>query len=336
MITFLIIRFSSIGDIVLTTPVVRCLKKQVENSRIIYLTKESFKPVIEHNPYIDKKLYYKGNLKETVDYLLNEERIDYVIDLHHNLRSSIVKRKLNLPAFAFKKLNFEKWLMVHFKKNRLPDKHIVDRYLETTKVFDIENDGQGLDYFIDEESSNLPEDWDTKFNNQPFMAMVIGANHFTKQIPTRQMSEIIDAVKQPVVLLGGPADTERAMEVSTQASYNNITNTCGKSTLNQSAYLVQKAHVVVTPDTGLMHIAAAYKKNIVSVWGNTIPEFGMYPYQANNESRIFQVKGLKCRPCSKIGYASCPKKHFNCMEKQDIPAMVAHIHALFTKHKNNS
>ncbi|RTQ44044.1 glycosyl transferase, partial [Hymenobacter gummosus] len=63
--------------------------------------------------------------------------------------------------------------------------------------------------------------------------------------------------------------------------------------------------------TGQMHIAAAFRKEIISVWGNTVPEFGMYPFRT--EFRALEVEGLGCRPCSKIGYEKCPQGHFRCM-----------------------
>ena len=90
-----------------------------------------------------------------------------------------------------------------------------------------------------------------------------------------------------------------------------VYNACGKFNLNQSASLLKEAVVVFSHDTGLMHIAAAFGKKIYSIWGNTIPEFGMYPYRT--QFVIFENKKLKCRPCSKIGFDSCPKKHFKCM-----------------------
>ena len=116
------------------------------------------------------------------------------------------------------------------------------------------------------------------------------------------------------MLLGGKEDRENGEKVK-NATGENIFNTCGKYNINQSASLIQQAHKVITHDTGLMHIAAAFKKEIISVWGNTIPEFGMYPYLADPRSKIVEVKGLSCRPCSKIGYEKCPKGHFNCMNK---------------------
>ncbi|NBC82751.1 MAG: glycosyl transferase [Bacteroidetes bacterium] len=325
--TFLVVRFSSIGDIVLTTPVIRCLKQQVEGSRIIYLTKSAFEPIVKNNPFIDRYILFKESISDVRSDLANE-RIDFIIDLHHNLRTGILKRKLKLPALAFNKLNREKWLLTNFKIDNMPPKHIVDRYLETTYFFDVENDQKGLDYFITEED-RIDLNKEGLNNQTPYLAIVIGANHYTKQIPSDLLGTIIDEVNQPVVLLGGPDDTEKAKEIAALTSNQTTINTCGRMSINQSAYILQQAHCILTPDTGMMHIAAAFKKNIISVWGNTDPRFGMYPYMPGGQSKMFEVKGLKCRPCSKIGYNKCPKKHFKCMRDQDIKGIINGIKQLF-------
>ena len=311
---FLIIRFSSIGDIVLTTPVVRCLKQQVEDAEVHYLTKKQFAPVLSSNPYIDKIHLLDDNLSEIVPQL-KKEHFDYLIDLHKNLRTFLVKNRLNVLTFSFDKLNVQKWLLVNFKMNRLPDVHIVDRYLKSVTLFDVKNDNQGLDYFIPPEDemevSSLPEDF-----SGGYIAFVIGAKHVTKQLSDDKIISICNRLQLPVILLGGEEDREKAARI-TGAVKGNILNACGKYSINQSASLVKQARAVITHDTGLMHIAAAFNRKIISVWGNTIPGFGMYPYMTNSESEIIQVEGLKCRPCSKIGYEKCPKGHFNCMMKID-------------------
>jgi ADP-heptose:LPS heptosyltransferase len=310
----LIIRFSSIGDIVLTTPVVRCLKTQVEDAEVHFLTKKAFVSILTNNPYIDKLHVLDDSLNKTIK-KLREEEFDYIIDLHHNLRTLIVKNKLRLLAFSFNKLNIEKWLMVTFKINRLPNIHIVDRYLQTTKLFDITNDQKGLDYYIspnDEvDITQIPE----PFRNG-YLGFVIGAKHSTKKMPTEKIISLLKKLQLPVIILGGKEDIAEGDAIE-KASDGSCFNACGKYNLGQSASLVKQATVIITHDTGLMHIAAAFKKKIVSLWGNTIPEFGMYPYMPHSDSQIIEVKGLKCRPCSKIGYAQCPKKHFNCMNQMD-------------------
>ncbi len=309
-VKFLIIRFSSIGDIVLTTPVIRCLKKQLEGSIVHYATKQQYLPVIKANPYIDKIHCLNNKLSDLINEL-KAEKFDYIIDLHHNLRTFCIKSRLRVFDFSFNKLNIEKWLLVNFKINRLPDIHIVDRYLQTLSLFDITNDNQGLDYFIPESEktdlSMLPDD----FRNG-YIALVIGAKHYTKKMPLKKLINLCNLLTHPVVLLGGN-DEMPAGETIKNNTKIPVFNACGKMSINQSAYLIQQARVVITPDTGLMHIAAAFRKKIISIWGNTIPEFGMYPYMPDSASQIIEVKGLRCRPCSKIGYQACPKKHFRCM-----------------------
>jgi ADP-heptose:LPS heptosyltransferase len=328
-VKFLIIRFSSIGDIVLTTPVVRCLKEQVEGAEVHYVTKKQFASILTPNPYIDKVHILDGSLNKLIGEL-KLESFDYIIDLHHNLRSLIIKMRLRRLAFSFDKLNYEKWLMVHFKKNKLPNSHIVDRYLDTCNLFDIQNDNKGLDFFIETKNevpiSTLP----TSFLHG-YVALVIGAKHATKQMPDAKLAELCKKISHPVILLGGSEDKEKAELIIKLTSKESVFNACGKFNLQQSASLVKQAKVVVTHDTGLMHIAAAFKQRIISIWGNTIPEFGMYPYIPGFDQSIFEIKGLNCRPCSKIGYNSCPKTHFNCMNQQNVDSIAHECNGLYLK-----
>lgn len=314
MIKILIIRFSSIGDIVLTTPIVRCLKQQMHDVEIHYLTKSPFRGILEHNPHISKIHTIDKNVSEVISQL-KSENFNYIIDLHHNLRSTLVKLQLQKPSFTFNKLNFEKWLIVNFKINRLPKVHIVDRYMQTLIKLSITNDNKGLDYFI-------PAKDEIDLNQLPpafcggYTALVIGAKHFTKQLPQEKIISICKNVPGPIIVLGGKEDTARGEAISA-ALGEKIFNACGKYNLNQSASFIRQARKVISHDTGLMHIAAAFRKEIISVWGNTIPEFGMYPYMPHTNSKIMEVKGLNCRPCSKIGYPQCPKGHFKCMNTID-------------------
>ncbi len=319
-VKFLIIRFSSIGDIVLTTPVVRCLKQQVEGAVVHYLTKPQYASILENNPYVDK-VHVLKEYEETIKEL-KAEGFDYIIDLHKSLRSWRFKNRLKVMDFSFPKLNREKWLLVHLKKNKLPDIHIVDRYFEAVKLFDVSNDNKGLDFFIPEADMVNVQDFT---NTEPgkFVAFAIGGQHGTKKLPVEKIIEICSKIDMPVILLGGKEDFENGEKISN--SCNNSVNLCYKLRLNQSASVAKQSAVVISHDTGLMHIAAALKKNIVSVWGNTIPQFGMYPYLPGEKSKIFEVLDLKCRPCSKIGYSKCPEKHFDCMLKQNSGAISEYV-----------
>lgn len=315
----LVVRFSSIGDIVLTTPVLRCIKQQLKDVELHYVTKHNFLSVIENNIYVDKVFTIKDSLKDVIPQL-KKENYDYVIDLHHNVRTLRLKTALGKKSFSFNKLNWEKFLIVNFKKNKLPPIHIVDRYFETVQSLGVKNDGKGLDYFInDKDEIDIPSTLPTLFH-EDYSALVVGGSYFTKQIPINKLKEICTKSSLPLILLGGKEDAAIAEQVY-QFHKNKTINLCGKLNLNQSASIIQQANKVITSDTGLMHIAAAFKKDIISLWGNTIPEFGMGPYLAGNNSQILEVKGLSCRPCSKLGYKKCPKGHFKCMNDIEIKSI---------------
>lgn len=314
---FLIIRFSSIGDIVLTTPIIRCLKLQLPNAEVHFLTKKSFKGILESNPYIDKLLLLDESW-ELMMHELQQENYTHIIDLHHNLRTLRIKKALKVQAFSFNKLNIQKWLYTALKINTLPTQHIVDRNFETVKSFGVINDGKGLDYFIpskDEINAN-----DIPASHQfGYIGLVIGAALNTKKMPIHKIQALCSKINYPIILLGGLEDQHDGDRIAAIDDIK-IYNACGKFNLNESADLVRKAKLIITHDTGLMHIAAAFKKTILSIWGNTVPAFGMTPYygNANINNIIYEVNKIGCRPCSKIGFKTCPRNHFKCMELQDI------------------
>ena len=328
MVKFLIIRFSSIGDIILTTPVVRLLKQQIEDSEIHFLTKPQYASMLESNPNIDKLHLLSENINETVA-RLKEAEFDYLIDLHHNLRTAMIKNRLKIIAFSVNKINIRKWLLVNLRINRMPDRHMVDRNLDTIRFFDVSDDGKGLDYFIPPAEEVDPSSLGKAFGNG-YIALAIGAQHETKKMPVDKLIEMLSMIEHPVVILGGPEDKNTADAICNALPAGSILNTCGMFSINQSASLVRQAKLIITHDTGMMHVAAAFGKKILSLWGSTDPVFGMYPYLADPDSVIFEVKGLKCRPCSKIGYSKCPKGHFNCMMKQDVERIAETANRLFT------
>ncbi|MDH5609939.1 MAG: glycosyltransferase family 9 protein [Cyclobacteriaceae bacterium] len=325
----LVLRFSSIGDIVLTTPVVRALKTQLDEAEVHYATKKQYAPLLAENPYVDKVHVLEDSLVALLKEL-DKEGFDAIIDLHHNLRTLLIKTALRKPSFSFDKINFRKWLFVNFKWDRLPNLHIVDRYMACVAAFGIKKDSLGLDYFIPDKDQ-VENDWLPPSHQQGFVAVVIGAKFATKQLPFNRLIELCDRINNPIILLGGPEDTELGNQiehffarshqsrpyeevlVKKLGKGTRIFNACGKFNLNQSASLIQQSEVVFSHDTGLMHIAAAFRKKIFSIWGNTTPRFGMYPYKT--QFVIFENNKLQCRPCSKIGYGKCPKGHFKCMNE---------------------
>ncbi len=322
----LIIRFSSIGDIVLTTPVIRAIKTQIDNAEVHFCTKAAFEPLLSSNPYIDKIHLLEDSLTDLAN-KLKKESFDHIIDLHNNLRTRRLKKILKAESQSFDKLNWEKWLMVNFKINKLPNVHIVERYLEAAAPLGVKPDLLGLEYFIPEKDE-VEREWLPETHRKEFIAFAIGGQHETKKLPFKRMIELCDKINKPIILLGGKEDKTLGDRIADFFDRKHETedfkapleelnkkalvyNACGKFNINQSAAVIKMAQCVFTHDTGMMHIAAAFNKTIFSIWGNTIPEFGMYPYRT--KFTILETKNLGCRPCSKIGYNKCPKGHFKCM-----------------------
>lgn len=327
----LIVRFSSIGDIVLTSPVIRCVRQQT-GAEVHFLTKESFKGILEANPYISKVFTIRRKIGEVANALRNEH-YDAVIDLHHNLRTLQLRFSMpGTPFHAFDKANFKKWRMVRFKTQDSPIPHIVQRYLEAARPLGVQDDLEGLDYFIpagQEVSLEMAAQlFPTESKSRAlvkegrYYAFAIGAAHATKRMPAEKIAEICRQLDAPIILLGGAADQQAALDILELCGQEAVASACGTLSLHQSASIVRQARRVIAHDTGLMHIAAALRKELISIWGNTVPEFGMSPYYPPGTpvyNRQVQVRGLPCRPCSKIGFENCPQGHFRCMN--DIPAL---------------
>lgn len=319
---FLILRFSSIGDIVLTSPVVRCIKQQVNNAEVHFFTKKAFEPVIAHNPCIDKYFLLDQSISPILNQL-KEERYDAIIDLHHNLRTARIKLALRTRAYSFDKLNFQKFLLTHFQINKLPAVHIVQRYMDTVTTLGVTNDHAGLDYYI---ATSDAVDVSKAFglNKGAYLVYAIGGQHATKRLPTDMITAVVNRCKYPVVLIGNKEDGQQAHIILQNVKGNaHVIDACGRFSLNQSVSIVKQCKAAIVHDTAMMHVAAAYGKPVISVWGNTTPLFGMSPYYGNKNvpQHMAQVSNLNCRPCSKLGYEKCPKGHFNCMRMQDVDAI---------------
>lgn len=329
-----------------------------KGAEIHYLTKKPFKTIVASNPYISKVFTIDKKVSE-VRTALHKEKYDYIIDLHHNLRTFLVKWSMPfVKSYSFKKLNFQKWLLVNFKINRLPNQHIVDRYLETVSVLGVKNDYKGLDFFLTNEPTKkrFPPLEGAGGRENEYIALPIGAGRNTKALTVAKIVKICQSVSFPIVLLGGKQEMEKAEQIEkmlgeipspdplkwgrtayeTDSLENNksldsleenidsvvpqVINLVGKCSLSESAAIVKNATVVLTGDTGLMHIAAAFHKPIISIWGNTVPKFGMYPYypKGMDLNSFLEIKNLSCRPCSKIGFEACPKGHFKCIEQLEV------------------
>lgn len=311
----LIIRLSSMGDIVLTSPVIRCVKQQVPNSQLHFLTKRSFRELVNHSPYIDEVLIYN----DTTSFLdtLRQQHYDFVIDLQRNHLSSTLRHATKAPYAVYDKEDFRRSIVVLAKHNVLRYKHVVDRYFSAvTQSLQVHNDGLGLELFYPKDNNKAP----TLVPPVPYLLIACGAQHYTKQIPIEALQQIISKINGTIVLVG---DQQDAQKVEPLTLAPNVINRCGQTTLNQLAQLIDHATIVLTPDTGAMHIAAALRKNIIAIWGSTAPILGFTPYGVNAWNS--QAPDIHCSPCSKIGGHRCPRGHFRCMRHQPWDRIIDYI-----------
>lgn len=318
----LIIRLSSIGDILLTTPLLRCLRKAHPKAEVHYLTFDKNKDLLACNPHIDQVISFQKTLFQTYQ-LLKSNRYDYIIDLHNNMRSTVLKNLLFVKYATLKKENYLKNRIVLFKNKTIHVSHIVSRYIDTAKALNVVEDHLGLEFYFPDTFIEPP------LLREKYIVVVAGALKNTKQLPIQKLIDICKNVKIKMVLLGGKDEISRGSQLCSEIG-DQIINLCGKTNFFESAFYIKNASLVLTHDTGMMHLASAFKKIIFSVWGNTVPAFGMSPYKPNAQNVIYEVENISCRPCSRIGYAECPKKHFDCMQKQDTARIASDINAILS------
>ena len=315
----LIVRFSSIGDIVLTFPVVAAVKSLYPNCKIDYVTKKSFKVLLEGCPAIDHVFLLQDSL-QTLRREINFAQYDAILDLHNNIRSRMLLRFHLNKVFRFPKNNFEKWLLTTLKIFPKQRKHVVERYLSTLSGLESKwkIDTANNPYTI---PSSAQFDIQARFHFAPktYVSIAIGAQFATKRLPTDMLIDLVKKINGPVLLLGGEEDVASSKAILDACQGQNLISAVGVTNIHESAWLVKNTRALVTHDTGLMHIGASFDVPLHVIWGNTIRDFGMYPYRLEQEEVFhYEVADLSCRPCSKIGYQSCPKGHFSCMRKQEL------------------
>lgn len=328
----LVIRFSSIGDIVLASPVLRCIKKQIPGAELHFITKLSFKRVTENNPYVDRFFYFDGDNLDVLIEELQTENYDYIVDLHKNFRSAKIKSALKVKHYTIKKLSLQKFLLTRLNLNIMPHRHITQRSLDTVIPLGVTDDGLGLDYFIPDRDIVQGNDIPTS-HQAGFIAVVIGASYNTKKLPVHKLQELCYKIEHPIILLGGKEDAGAGRKIASVSPVK-IYNACGKFNLNESADLIRQSKLVISHDTGLQYIACAFKKQVLALWGATSPELQVEPYYGSlfmqqQTKPVYEniYLKLRCQPCSKYGGRHCPLEHFNCMENQDIDAIVQKVEA---------
>ncbi len=331
----LVVRLSAMGDLVVTTPILRVLHEQL-GSEVHLVTKAAFAPIVAHVPYISKLHLWSEGIVPA----LRSEGYDLVVDLHGSIRSHLLRIRLGVQTIGFRKRNVEK-LLLSRGVDLLGTQHLVDRYFAALRPAGVVDDGRGLDYFPTAEETAAAQAHTGDFS-EDYIAIVLGATHFTKRMPAELVAEVILRLGRPIVLLGGQDVLQLAAEVLTKVASRSgsgpggearVLDLCGALPLRHSIAVLAKAEAVIAGDTGLMHVAAALRKRMVVVWGNTAPSIGMYPYYPAGPQRMYrsaEVLGLGCRPCSRIGYAACPLGHFKCMREQRAGQIVSQMRELLS------
>ncbi|MCX8481142.1 MAG: hypothetical protein ORN58_04400, partial [Sediminibacterium sp.] len=227
----------------------------------------------------------------------------------------------------------KRFLFIHFKKKIIPPIHIVHRYLQAAKILNIIDDKEGLNFFLP--TNYIFNNGQVKLENT-FIVFSISASYFTKKLPAHKIISIINEINFNIVLIGGKEDINIATEITKKSINKNIQNFVGTGTLLDSAFIIKNSKAVISFDTGMQHIATAFKKKIFSIWGSTTPDLLMEPYLPfetafENKHENFIVPNLACQPCSVHGKNNCPKKHFNCMELQDVSNIVSKVNGFLEK-----
>lgn len=283
----------------------RSIKKKFPAAEIDFLLSREYTDVIRFNPYItsilelDKKKSPTGLIKE-----LSYKKYDVVIDLQNNIRSRRLTKSFNSRVVRFKKPSIKKLLLVKLKINLLrANKSIPELYAETFP--EVQLDSEGLDFYFQENS-------ETDKKGKKIVGLCPGARHYTKMWPAQFYIDLGNKLVKngyQVHLLGGGADIKVCESIS--AEIKNSINKCTDNNLFDTAGTIKECDVIVCNDSGLMHLSAALKIPLITIFGSTVKEFGFSPYKT--VSLVLENNSLSCRPCTHIGRNNCPKKHFNCM-----------------------
>lgn len=344
----LIIRLSSIGDIILTTGVINFIKDLYPKAELYYLTVENFASIVENNNKIKSVIYYKKNLNFTQQQKykknlldnLQINKFDLIIDLHNNFRSKIFRYGIFHNLVQIKKNRLRKILLVNFKplfnliykKNQMSKYHTFDNYIKPIIKYagQLNNESKIIQkYKHTEIQNNLSENFGLN-NKLEFVKNSIiiapGAKHFTKRLPAQKYVELSLKLlakyeKLNIIFLGGKEEIEIGKSIidkiiNSEANNQNndfssrIFNFIGELSLLESMSLISESKGILCNDSGIMHLASATKTPIIATFGSTTQELGFTPLSGN-----FQIieKDIECRPCSHIGLDKCHKGHFKCM-----------------------
>ena len=303
----LIVRLSSLGDILLTTPLLRTIKNNYPGIKIDFILRKEYHDLLKLNPNVDNIFLFNNHKDETskLKSLIQKNNYDLIVDLQNNIRSKRLLRNSNVIIKSFGKNNLKKFLLVNFKINKLKNAPpITERYAQTIEGLELDN--EGLDLFSDKDTVQIEGD------HSNLIGLCPGAKHFTKMWSKEYFIELGRLLEQNgyrIILFGGKDDKQLCNEINDKLS--NAINLCNDNDILQTAADMKLCKTIFCNDSGLMHTATAVKVPVIAFFGSTVKEFGFSPYKS--KSLVLENNNLKCRPCSHIGRSKCPKKHFKCM-----------------------
>ena len=297
-----IIRLSSFGDVLLSTPMIRSLRAALPDSHLTMISRHPFSSMIEHHPDLSEVMIYSEHLEFP-------DPFDLVIDLQHNFRSKrLLKRMTYTQKVTYQKQQLSRFFYVNMKIGSFntPIRSVVERYHDTIQEFEIPLISERPDYHIHGQYQRP--------TNDPYIVIAPGAAHVTKQWPESNYLQLIERMKltysnHRIVLLGGPAEISTSDHLKSR--HPELINKTGHTSFDESAFIIKHANLVICNDSSMMHMANAMDRPIVVFFGSTTERFGFFPYGAKYE--VLQQNELRCRPCSHIGRSACPEGHFRCM-----------------------
>lgn len=312
----LIIRLSSIGDIILTTELIRLVRKRFPDAVIDFLIQKEYKELLQYNNRINNIIEYDKKL--TLNELntnrkaqLKNEKYDLVIDLHNNVRTRHWRRGIYKHLVKVRKYRLEKLALVHINNSFNSMPHVTDRYYNSISELGIEKDNRGLEVWLENESAYKANENNT-LNYQ--IGIAPGAKHFTKMYPIEKIILLFEKLlliyPNYKFKIFGIAEDKPLSDEITKLGGDRVKSFCGELSLLETAKEIDACDMLISNDSGLMHLAAARKVPTLAFFGSTVPQFGFTPY--GNRAEIVEVD-LGCRPCTHIGRDKCPKGHFDCM-----------------------
>jgi lipopolysaccharide heptosyltransferase II len=323
----LVVRLSSIGDIILTTPLLRSLKTAYPEARITFLIKKQFAELLAVSPYIDELILFDtkegmAGLKR-IKHQLRDQRFDLYLDIHKNWRSRYLRIGLRARKItSYRKLIFRRTLLVWFKINLYrKTKPVYQRYFDAVRDLGIAYDGLGTEIHVPAEKTekvrNMLSGSGYLFNT-PLVILCPSATYFNKRWKPEGFVETARYLMRErsafIVVHGGREDIVLCDQIVTAIGQLAV-SLAGQLSLSESAALLGFATLVIANDSGLMHMAQSQKRPVIGIYGATTRELGYFPLEQN--STVIETD-LSCRPCTHNGFNRCPKKHFRCMN--DIPA----------------